>query len=213
MQIKKFTFNPFQENTYVLYDQTSECIVIDPGMYNRSDRVMFDAFIKENNLKIVKLINTHCHVDHVFGNGYITDTYGLKLQSHRGEIPVLEAYEAVCQKYGLEHHPSPKIEEFLEDGDIVTFGRTELQVLYTPGHSPASISFFNKETKTLIAGDVLFEDSIGRTDLPGGDFNTLINSIKTKFYPLPDETKVFPGHGNSTTIGKEKKFNPFLNQI
>jgi glyoxylase-like metal-dependent hydrolase (beta-lactamase superfamily II) len=212
MRIKKFTFNPFEENTYVLYDETKECVIIDPGMYTDADRNVFDTFITENEMNPVMLLNTHCHVDHVFGNGHVAEKYKLKLQAHEGEIPVLQSFKMVCDMYGMNHYPSPEIEIFLDEDKEIKFGKTTLKILFTPGHSPASISFYHEESKNLIAGDVLFERSIGRTDLPGGDYNTLINSIKEKYYPLPDETKVHPGHGRSTTIFDEKKYNPFLNQ-
>lgn len=212
MRIKQFTFNPFEENTYVLYDSTKECVIIDPGMYSDVDRKIFDTFIKENEMKPVMLLNTHCHVDHVFGNGHAADKYDLKLQTHKGEIPVLQSYKMVCEMYGMNYYPSPEIESFLDEQDEIQFGETKLKVLFTPGHSPASISFYHEESKNLIAGDVLFERSIGRTDLPGGDFNTLIKSIKDKYYPLGNDVKVHPGHGRSTTIGDERKYNPFLNQ-
>lgn len=211
MEIAIFTFNPFAENTYLLYDDTKECIIVDPGCMDASERATLVDFISENQLRPVRLVNTHCHIDHVLGNKYISEKYNLALTSHKGEAVVLQAQPTVSQMYGIPYEGSPDITEFLDDGDDLQFGGTTLKVLYTPGHSPASISFYHEESKQLIAGDVLFAGSIGRTDLPGGDFDTLIQSIKTQFMTLEDDVVVYPGHGNSTTIGQERRTNPFLN--
>ena len=205
-----FTFNPFQENTYIVYDDTKECAIFDPGCHNAAEQQELVQFIEQNNLKPVHLINTHCHVDHVFGNRFIADKYNLPLTSHKGEKVVLEFAVMMAKAYGFDMQQSPDISIFLEEGDVLTFGETRLEVLFTPGHSPASISFYCAEVPFLIAGDVLFRESIGRTDLPGGNFDTLINSIKQKFYPLPDNTTVYSGHGEKTTLGYEKKKNLFL---
>ena len=209
--VAKFTFNPFQENTYVLYDETKKCIIIDPGCFTQNEKDQLVRFIEEKELQPVRLINTHCHLDHIFGNRFVAEKYDLELEIHRGEISVLEAAPKVSQQYGIPFpEPSPDATKFLEEGDTIQFGDTELEVLFTPGHSPASVSFFCKKDKYLIAGDVLFRESIGRTDLPGGDFPTLISSIKNNFFPLDDDVKVYSGHMRATTIGHEKKFNPFL---
>lgn len=204
------TYNSFKENTYVIYDKTGECVVIDPGCNSDAERADLLGQLEQHNLKPVRLINTHCHIDHVFGNKFIADKYNLPLEIHRGEIPVLEAVPMVCKMYGVPYTPSPDPEKFIEEGDIIRFGETSLETLFTPGHSPASISFYCKESDFVIAGDVLFMQSIGRTDLPGGNFDTLINSIRTKLFPLGDTTKVYPGHGPATTIGYEKVNNPVL---
>lgn len=210
--VAKFTFNPFQENTYVVYDDSGECVIFDPGCYTEEEKQLLSGFISSNNLKPVRLINTHCHLDHVFGNKYVAEKYNLGLEIHEGELPVLEAVPQICTLYGLpQPEPSPSPTNFLKEGTSLTFGETKLDILFTPGHSPASISFFCEASNFVIAGDVLFRESIGRTDLPGGDFKTLINSIKTQFYPLGDEVRVYSGHGGETTIGYEKKNNPFLN--
>jgi len=210
MDIASFTFNDFLENTYVLYDSTKECAIIDPGCKNQGERKILVDFIEAKGLKPVLLLNTHCHIDHVLSNKFVAEKYNLRLSSHKGEVPVLESCVMVANMYGIPYEQSPEIEVFVEEGDQIKFGNTTLEVLFTPGHSPASISFFHKETKVLVAGDVLFQGSIGRTDLPGGDFDTLIASIKNKFYPLGDEVKVYSGHGSSTNLGVEKKSNPFL---
>lgn len=210
MSVAIFTFNPFAENTYILYDESKECIIFDPGCSNPDEQIQLTDFIESNGLKPVKLINTHCHIDHVLGNKFVSEKYNLPLTSHKGEIGVLSMQPQISSMYGIAYNPSPEITEFLEDGDNVSFGHTQLSVLLTPGHSPASISFYNEKEGVLISGDVLFQGSIGRTDLPGGDFATLEKSIKEKLYVLPDEVVVYPGHGPSTKIGIEKSTNPFV---
>ncbi len=211
MNIAIFTFNPFQENTYILYDDTKECILFDPGCYENSEKLELDNFITANALKPVRLVNTHCHIDHVFGNKFVSERYGLQLEIHKGELPVLQACSQVSGFYGIPYpEESPMPGKYIEEGDVITFGNTKLETLFTPGHSPASLSFFCREKKILIAGDVLFRESIGRTDLPGGDHTTLIKSIKEKLFPLGGDVKVYPGHGPETTIGWEKVRNPFL---
>ena len=210
MEVAVFTFNEFSENTYLLYDATKACIIVDPGCNTRDEQELFSGFIELHGLKPVKLVNTHCHIDHVLGNRYINEKYGLELIAHRAEIPVLAAADISSKIYQINYDPSPEISSFLEEGDIVEFGETKLEVLFTPGHSPGSVSFYHKESKQVIGGDVLFQGSIGRTDLPGGDHDTLIASIKNKLFPLGEDVVVYSGHGPSTTIGHEQKINPFL---
>jgi hydroxyacylglutathione hydrolase len=211
MKIKTFVFNAFQENTYILYDDTKECIIIDPGCSDSRERQELAAFIEKNELTPVALVNTHCHIDHILGNEYVSKKYDLILQAHIGEEVVLKNGEMVAQMYGMSYIPSPPITQHLEPGTSLEFGNQSLEILFCPGHSPASICFYNKGQGKLIAGDVLFHMSIGRSDLPGGDHNTLIKSIITQLMPLPDETMVYPGHGIPTTIGNERLHNPFLN--
>jgi len=209
--VKSFIFSPFSENTYILFDATKECIIIDPGCYTQEERNTLSNFIEKKGLKPVRLLNTHCHLDHVFGNRFVAEKYGLPLEIHRGEIPVLESVPVVAQMYGIPNvQNSPDPSKFLEEGDTVTFGQTSLKVLFAPGHSPASICFYNESDGFIIGGDVLFQGSIGRTDLPGGSYETLMESIRTQFLPLPDETIVYSGHGNPTTIGAENQHNPFI---
>ncbi len=210
-QVQVFEFNPFAENTYLLYDESGECAIFDPGCYTHEERTELKKFVEEKGLKPVRLINTHCHLDHVFGNAFVANTWNLGLEIHTGEIPVLQRFTQVCQMYGIpfaEESPAPA--RFLDAGDVVTFGNTKLRVLFTPGHSPASISFYCAESGFILSGDVLFQESIGRTDLPGGDFDTLIRSIRTELFVLPDETIVYSGHGFPTTVRHEKEYNPFL---
>ncbi len=210
IEVASLTFNPFQENTYIVYDETKEAIIFDPGCYTKAEEQLLVDFITNHQLQPVRLINTHCHIDHVLGNYFVAEKYGLKLEIHKGELPVLDAVIPYGTMMGLKVEPSPAPEVFLEEGDEVEFGNSKLAVLFTPGHSPASISFYSQASEVLIAGDVLFYESIGRTDLPGGDFATLIKSIKTQFFTLEDQVRVFPGHGPATTIGHERKHNPFL---
>ena len=206
-----FTFNDFSENTYLIYDDSKECIIIDPGNNSPQEDKTLSDFISANQLKPVRLINTHCHLDHVFGNKYVADTYQLDLEIHQGELPVLEASPAVANMYGIPYpNVSPTPTVFLEPGQEIAFGTTKLSIHFTPGHSLASVSFYNQAEGYIIGGDVLFQGSIGRTDLPGGHFDTLIQSIKDTFLTLPDETRVYSGHGPATTVGAERLHNPFL---
>jgi len=212
--IISLTFNPFQENTYILYDESGECVIIDPGCYSPDERNRLKAEISEKGLIPVRLLNTHCHIDHVFGNQFVADTYGLELEIHEGEVPVLEAAPQSAMMFGIPipgESLSPAPGRFLKPGEKISFGQTELDILFTPGHSPASVSFFCNKDRFLIAGDVLFFGSIGRTDLPGGDFDTLIASIADQLLPLGDDVSVHPGHGPATSIGYERQHNPFLN--
>lgn len=209
LEIKTFVFNPLMENTYVVYDESKECVIVDPGCYDLSERLELTDFIASNALTPVKLLNTHCHVDHVLGNAYCKRTFGIRLYAHKLDEPTLRAVKVYAPAYGISGYEESEIDEFLEEGDTVSFGTTELEVFFVPGHAPGHIAFFDRGSKQLISGDVLFRQSIGRTDLPGGDFDTLIRSIHTKLFGLDDSVEVFPGHGGTTTIGYEKKYNPF----
>lgn len=208
--IQSFTFNPYQENTYVLYDETGECVIIDPGMYEGAEQNTLVNWIKETGLKPVLLLNTHCHIDHVFGNKFVFDQWGLKPQFHAGELPVLHSIPGYAPQMGLNYELSPEPEVFLGETGKVVFGNSELQLIFAPGHSPAHLCFYAKEDDFIIGGDVLFYSSIGRTDLPGGNHQQLLNSIREQLFVLPDAIAVHPGHGRSTTIGFEKANNPFL---
>jgi hydroxyacylglutathione hydrolase len=210
IQIKSFAFNPYQENTYILHDDTLECVIIDPGMYTGEEQNAFLKYIADNNLKPVLLLNTHCHIDHVLGNKFIYDTYGLFPQFHKGEEMVLNSIVSYAPQMGIRYEVSPLPQIYLSESGKVKFGETELELIFSPGHSPAHLCFYNKEERFLIGGDVLFYRSIGRTDLPGGNHDLLISNIREKLFSLPDETRVYPGHGPATSIGFEKQFNPFL---
>ena len=211
MKIKSFAFNPFQENTFVVYDETKECIIIDPGCYTEKERTELRRFITSEELKPVKLINTHCHIDHVLGNKFVSELWDLELYMHIEDLPLLENAGNIGKMYGLEDYEvSPYPKHFLAQDDTLTFGESSFKILFTPGHAPGHICLYSKENNLLIAGDVIFQRSIGRTDLPGGDHGTLINSIITQLFPLPNETQVFCGHGPATNLGYEKEHNPFL---
>ncbi|HMP28705.1 MAG TPA: MBL fold metallo-hydrolase [Saprospiraceae bacterium] len=210
MNVQSFVFNDFYENTYIIFDETGECVIIDPGCNTSVERRKVVTFIDQHNLKPVMLINTHCHIDHVLGNKFISETYSLGLFAHEIEKQVLAMQPNVAMYYGIDYDPSPQITGVLADNDVLTFGNTRLKILFVPGHSPGHICIYHQESNQLVAGDALFKESIGRTDLPGGDYDTLISSISTQLFTLPDETIVYSGHGENTSIGHERKNNPFF---
>ncbi len=210
-RIVSFTFNPFYENTYILYDTTGACVVVDPGCYTREEEEELADFISRQKLTPVLLLNTHCHIDHVLGNAFVAETWNIPLVMHRGELSQLQNVVNYAPSMGMHFKPGPDPQRFVEEGDIIEFGNTRLQVLFTPGHSPASVCFYCKEDGFIVSGDVLFYDSVGRTDLPGGNSATLMNSIRTKLLTLPDTVKVYAGHMQPTTIGRERNENPFIN--
>ena len=207
--IKTFVFNPFSENTFLVYDETGEALLIDPGCYERAEKEELIRFIKTNDLKILKLINTHCHIDHCLGNKFVKDTYQVPLVVHKTEEEVLRSVEVYAPVYGFNDFEPTEADEYMEHGDVITFGNSQLKVVSVPGHSPGHIALINSEQKICISGDVLFRESIGRTDLPGGNYDTLISSIHDELFKLPDDTVVYSGHGPVTTIGEEKMINPF----
>ena len=208
--LKQFTFSPVQENTYVLSNEDKDCCIIDPGCYSSQERKQLQDYMLENGLQPKYLLNTHCHLDHIFGNKFVAETYGLTLHLHPNEQKVLSMGPTFGEMWGLPFENYQGEYVFLREGDSIHLGKDEFSILETPGHSPGSICFYHKQQQFIIGGDVLFNGSIGRTDLPGGDFDTLISSIRTKLWPLPDEVVVYSGHGPATTIGKEKRTNPFL---
>ena len=210
LTVKSFEFSPIQENTYILYNEFNDCIIIDPGCYYDAEKDKLVAFITENKLKPIMLINTHCHLDHVFGNKFVAEKYNLTLQMHENEKPVLAYAPTSGLMYNIPFDNYEGDFIYLNEGDIITLGEDELTILLTPGHSPGSLSFYTAKNNFVIAGDVLFKNSIGRSDLPGGNHVQLIKSIKEKLLVLPNETIVYNGHGPATTIGDEKKNNPYL---
>lgn len=211
MRILSFTYNPFQENTYLLVDEQNNAILIDPGFYSSSEQQSFIHFIEKEKIELKKLWLTHAHLDHVMGNAMVNRVYMLKPYLHPDELEILINAPQVGQIYGVPVEASPEPEGFLNEGKIM-FGDCDIQIILAPGHSPGSICFYIPKIKSLIGGDVLFNGSIGRTDLPGGDYETLITSIKTKLFALPDDTIVYSGHGPSTTIGRERLSNPFVGE-
>lgn len=209
LSVKSFTFNPFQENTYVLYDETKECVIIDPGCYEKEEEDTLVDFIEKNGLQVKYLLNTHCHIDHVLGNYFVKKKFNVELCIHPMEEPVLKAVQAYAPNYGFNRYSSTSADILLKEGERVSFGDQELDVIFAPGHSPGHVCFYSIPDKILIGGDVLFRNSIGRTDLPGGDHDTLISSIQEKLFLMPSDVVVHCGHGPETTIGFEKKTNPF----
>jgi len=208
--LKVFPNNPYQENTFVLYDDSLECAIIDPGMYTAAEQNTVVNFISENKLKPVLLLNTHCHIDHVLGNKFVFDQYGLKPQFNIGEQDILDAVPAYAPSMGFHYELSPQPEVYLPETGTISFGNTELELIFAPGHSPASLCFYNRKDNVLVGGDVLFRGSVGRSDLPGGNGALLLKNIEEKLFTLPDDCTVYPGHGPETTIGYEKDTNPFF---
>lgn len=211
MNIKSFEFNPVRENTYILYDETKECVIIDPGTFFPEEEKILLDFIEENSLIVKHILNTHLHFDHVFGSSFVEEKFNLKTQAHQADEFLLEKMPQQLSMFGFDSQMKlPSIGKYLKNGDIVKFGNQELYILEVPGHSPGSIAFYNEKAKCVISGDALFNLSIGRTDLPMGNMSQLLYAIEVQLFSLPPETKVYPGHGPSTTIGNEIKNNPFF---
>lgn len=210
-KIKIFVFNPFQENTFLLHDDTGECVIIDAGSNEEHEFEKIDDYIQENKLTLKYIINTHCHIDHIMGNAYLIDKYKVESIAHKEDMPLIERSKDMALAFGFDVQEPPMPNKFVEEGDEINFGNTVLKVIHVPGHSPGSIVLFNEKEKYLIVGDVLFEGSIGRTDLPGGNYDTLINGIREKLFSLDDDITVYPGHGGKTSIVKERTSNPFFN--
>ena len=210
LQIKVLTFNAVQENTYLLFNEFKECIIIDPGCYSDEEKEVFKVFIEKNELQPKMLINTHCHLDHVFGNKYVAETYQLALQIHKDEEEMLQMAPASGLMFNLPFDNYGGELIFLKEGDTVSLRNDILKVIEAPGHSPGSICFYCEKQHFIIGGDVLFQNSIGRTDLPYGNHGDLVRNIKEKLFKLPENVKVYPGHGPETTIGSEIKENPYL---
>lgn len=210
MNIQTFTFNPLQENTYLLWDDTKECVIIDSGCYEKDEQEELTAFIATRGLKPLMILSTHSHIDHVLGNYFLKNKYQIPLKIHKKDEATLRAVKTYAPMYGLPLFQEQLPDEFIAEGEQIKFGSTALEILFVPGHAPGHIAFHHLESKSCIAGDVLFSGSVGRADLPGGNFDTLIKSIKTELYPLGDDTKIFPGHGPATTVGRERMSNPYL---
>jgi hydroxyacylglutathione hydrolase len=208
--IKSFVFNELEVNGFVLYDETRECIVVDPGCNTAQQCNALKDFIDGQLLRPVCLVNTHGHFDHIFGNAWIKNTYQCPLLIHQDDLPLLEHADKYAGIFGFKTERSPMPDRFLREGETLSFGNTSLEILHVPGHSPGSIVLYSDSGKLLICGDVLFHGSIGRTDLLGGDYDLLIRGIRNKLLTLPRDTVVWPGHGPKTTIGHEYDTNPFL---
>jgi len=212
LSVKSFTFSPVQENTYLLYNEQKQCCIIDPGCYFPAEREELKTGIEKTGLNPVLLLNTHCHLDHVFGNKFVAETWDLTLHIHPKEHAVLDFAPQSGKMWQLpfDNYTGPLV--YLEEGKNIKIGEEVLEILFVPGHSPGSLAFYHAAGGFVIGGDLLFRESVGRTDLPGGDFATLEDSIRSKFYTLPDETKVYSGHGPVTTVGYEKRNNPFVSE-
>jgi hydroxyacylglutathione hydrolase len=210
LEVKKFVFSPLEENTYLLYNESKDCIIIDPGCYFPNERNELKDFIDKLLLRPKYLLNTHCHLDHVFGEKFVADTYHLLPYLHKDEKGMLDLSSIAGLRWNLPFDVYNGDVNYLTEGEVLRLGDDQLKVIYAPGHSPGHICFYCEEQHFVVAGDVLFRQSIGRTDLPGGDFDTLIKNIHQKLFVLPDDVVVYSGHGPETTIGFEKINNPFL---
>jgi len=210
MEIYKFIFSPIEVNTYILADQTGDCAIIDCGCYDNYEFERLEVFIKDKNLNPVLLLNTHCHLDHIFGNKYILERYKLKSFFSQFEEPNRKNSVQHAMLFGLHMDNPPEPEGYIADNQIITFGSIELVALHVPGHSPGGLAFYSEKDGCVITGDALFSGSIGRSDLPGGNYDDLIESIRSRLLVLPPSTVVYPGHGDETTIGREMKSNPYL---
>jgi len=210
IRIETFAFNAFQVNTHLVWDDSGECLVVDPAFYSADEQERFDSLIAERGLTLSGQINTHCHVDHLLGVAYLRSHYGCKFRAHRLEARLVENAPLLGEIFGWDVEPLSGIDEFLEENGTVAVGTHLLHSIHVPGHSEGSLAFYSPDGGFVITGDALFRGSIGRTDLPGGDYDTLIGSIRSNLLTLPPETLVFPGHGPSTSIGEEAAGNPFL---
>ena len=211
--IQSFCFSAFQENTYVLYNELKEAIIIDPGCYTRIEEKILSDFIRKENLKPTLLLNTHCHLDHVFGNNYVSETYGLTAHIHPNEQIVLDRLPEAAAKWGAPTEAYKGPIQYIQEGEIIPLGNDAFKVLLTPGHSPGSVCFYHVEQDFMIGGDLIFKDGVGRTDLPGANPQDLIKSIREQIFPLPDSLTIYSGHGPVTTWGREKEHNPYIKYI
>ncbi len=210
IKIEKFVVNPLGENSYVVSDETGECIFIDPGFYYSEECDEVKNYIKDNKLNPVKITNTHCHFDHIMGVEFVRKEFNIPFFAHAEDAFLIENAPGQSELFGFSVKPVSPIDEFLVENDFIKFGNSSFKIIHVPGHSPGHVVFYSEKDKTLIAGDVIFYGSIGRTDLPGGNYETLISNIKEKLFVLPGDTKIYSGHGPETTLGFEKNTNPFL---
>jgi hydroxyacylglutathione hydrolase len=211
LNIQFFTFNPIQENTYILSDNQKNAIIIDPGCYTREEKSILKNYISENELNVLALLNTHCHIDHILGNYFVKNEYQVDFYMHKDDLPTLNAVPSYAHIYGFDaYEESPQPDKLIQDKEVLKFGNIELEVIFGPGHAPGHVAFYNKENNILIAGDILFKGSFGRVDLPGGSMEVLKQTIYNRIFTLPENTLVYPGHGDYTSIGEEKRTNYIL---
>jgi glyoxylase-like metal-dependent hydrolase (beta-lactamase superfamily II) len=213
IQVKTFYFNELRECTYVLWDETKACVVVDPGAESERERQRLQAFIAEHQLQPTAILNTHGHFDHVMANAFVARTYGVGSYIHAGDRALLENTTEYGHMFGYQIEQPPAPAGLLTDGQLFSFGQSQLQVLHTPGHSKGGVCFYAPHDKFVLTGDTLFEGNIGRVDLPGGDFDEIMESLSRKLMPLPDDTVVYPGHGPASTIGQERRHNPYIAEI
>jgi hydroxyacylglutathione hydrolase len=206
--VKSFVFNPIQENTYIVYSESNNAVIIDPGCYFREEKNELKRFIEENNLNVKALLNTHGHIDHVLGNSFVLNEYKIDFYLHKEDLVTLQAVSNYAHLYGFDAYEiSPEPNKWLNDNDQLIFDDIKFKVIFGPGHSPGHVAFYNAENSILIGGDILFKGSFGRVDLPGGNLETLKKTIFNKLFTLPENTIVYSGHGEPTTIAVEKKSN------
>ncbi|MNK08273.1 putative metallo-hydrolase [compost metagenome] len=211
MKVQVFTGNPIQQNASVVYNDQKDAVIIDPSCYERFEQKQLTDFIEQNELKVHAVLNTHCHIDHIAGNAFCVETFGVPLLAHKEELFTLSFAERSAQMYGLNAYvPSPEPTVFVEDKEVLRFGDLEFEVIFGPGHSVGHVAFYNADAHILIGGDILFKGSFGRTDLPGGSMEVLKKTIMERIFTLPENTVVYPGHGPTTTIGEEKRTNYIL---
>lgn len=210
LHIERFTFNPFQENTYLIINEKKDCWIVDPGMYDVAEYQQLTNYISHHQLKPQAIINTHAHIDHIFGVQRLKKEFSISFSIHEKDLPVLQNAVGSAMMFGLDFNQTPSVDSFLKETTSYFLGDDEVEIRFTPGHSPGSVVFYYAPGNWAIAGDVLFQGSIGRTDLPGGNFEVLIQSIRQQLFTLPENTTVYPGHGPATTIAQEQAYNPFL---
>lgn len=213
MEIKRLVFNPFRENTYVVWDETKECIIVDAGNLAKRECEILDEVIKARDLKPVLAVNTHGHFDHVLGVGYLKSAYGVRFACSSKDKFLVEETEQRAMMFGVKCESVPAIDIDLDEVEHISFGNTTLQVIKTPGHTPGHVVLYNAEQKQLFTGDTLFKESIGRTDMPGGDYSWIMHSILEIIVPLGDDVTIYPGHEGESTIGHETIYNPFITEV
>ncbi len=209
--VQSFTFNLFEEKTFVVWDETGEGVIIDPGCHAQSERDKLIRFIEEKKITLRFLLNTHGHIDHIVGNEFVKKQWNLPFIAHKFIVKEIEKAKEYGHLYEMALSNPPFPDEYADAGSKILFGNTVFDVLYTPGHALSHISFYEAASKSLFSGDVLFQMGIGRWDLPGGNVEVLLESIRAQLLPLPPETVVYCGHGDTTTIGLEKRMNPYIN--
>ena len=211
VKVKQFTFNPFSENTFILWDdETNEAAAIDPGMSTINEQNTFTDYIEKHNLNIKYLINTHCHIDHILGCKYVKEKFNPVYYAPEKDLILLDNASKQAEMFDIVLENPPKPDKLILDDSEIYLGQSKIKFLFTPGHTPGEYCLYIEKEKICVTGDVLFKEGIGRTDLWGGDYKTLMNSIEKKLLSLPDDVIIFPGHGESSTIGHEKQYNPFL---